>query len=57
MTEQAIRELIEARRLTLTQQGKTYRVTGFGVDLRTTDLRTITPEQLKPYQRRKGRLW
>lgn len=56
-TAQDIRNLIEQRGLTLTQVGKVWRIMGFGVDIRTTDLRTVTPDQLRPYQRRKGPSW
>lgn len=52
-----IRNLIEQRGLTLTQSGKVWRIRGFGVDISTTDLKTVTPDQLRPYQRRKGQSW
>ena len=54
---QDIRNLIEQRGLTLTQVGKVWRIRGFGVDISTTDLKTVTPDQLRPYQRRKGKSW
>lgn len=53
----AILDLIEQRGLTLTQSGKVWRIRGFGVHIDTTDLRTVTPDQLRPYQRRKGKSW
>lgn len=54
---EVIKDLIEQRGLTLTQVGKVWRIRGFGVDVATTDLRTVTPDQLRPYQRRKGQSW
>lgn len=53
----AILDLIEQRGLTLTQAGKVWRTRGFGLDIATTDLKTVTPDQLRPYQRRKGQSW
>lgn len=54
---EVIKDLIEQRGLTLTQVGKVWRIRGFGVHIDTLDLRTVTPDQLRPYQRRKGQSW
>ena len=51
---EVIKDLIEQRGLTLTQVGKVWRIRGFGVHIDTTDLSTVKPDQLRPYQRRKG---
>lgn len=54
---EVIRDLIEQRGLTLTQVGKVWRIRGFGVHIDTTDLQNVLPDQLQPYQRRKGQSW
>ncbi|WP_345795203.1 hypothetical protein AAG895_09265 [Thauera sp. JM12B12] len=54
---EVIKDLIEQRGLTLTQVGKVWRIRGFGVHIDTLDLQNVLPDQLQPYQQRKGRQW
>lgn len=52
---EVIKDLIEQRGLT--QVGKVWRIRGFGVHIDTLDLQNVLPDQLQPYQRRKGQSW
>ena len=54
---EVIKDLIERRGLTQTQVGKVWRIRGFGVHIDTLDLQNVLPDQLQPYQRRKGQSW
>ena len=48
----AIRVACAARGITIEQLGESYVVRGLGVDLRTSDLANLDPDDLKPYQPR-----
>lgn len=46
---------IQRRGLNIIQMGKAWRVYGVGVDILTTDLAHMDPDNLRPYQQRKGK--